>query len=87
MRIDTIQRKPKPNNTSWLLSCGLFLLPLSSVKAWEPSAAVLQAAIQTGDFSGYFSNVSSWLNTRIQADGKMTSEVTLKAMLKDPAFM
>ena len=54
MRIDTIQRKPKPNNTSWLLSCGLFLLPLSSVKAWEPSAAVLQAAIQTGDFSGYF---------------------------------
>ncbi len=87
MRTDTIDRKPKALSASWLLSCGLFLLQLSSVKGWEPSAEELHAGIQTGDLSGYFSNVSNWLNARLQADGRRISEATLKGMLKDPAFV
>jgi hypothetical protein len=33
---------------------------------WGPNANDLDTAINTGDFSGYFRNISTWLNQKIQ---------------------
>ena len=52
-----------------LLACGALLLaPLASLYAWEPSGKDLDAAIHSGDFSGYFANISAWLNQKAPAN-------------------
>jgi len=73
--------------TRWLAVCGLSLLPLGSAEAWEPNATELDTALKTGDVSGYFSNISSWLSTRVPADAGQISEASLKALLKEPTFV
>lgn len=77
----------KDRSTRWLVMCGLSLLPLGSAQAWEPSATELDAALKAGDVSGYFSNISTWLNARVPADPGRISEAALQALLKDPAFV
>lgn len=55
--------------------------------AWEPNAGDLDAAIKTGDFGGYFANVSAWLNRRAPAAPGGFTEESMKALLKDPVFV
>ena len=55
--------------------------------AWEPNANDLDAAIKTGDFTGYLTNATAWLNTKAPAgeQGKI-SEPAMINLLKDPVF-
>ena len=59
---------------------GVFATPLH---AWEPNAQVLDAAISSGDFAGYLSKISPWLNQKSPAK---PDEASLTALLNTPAF-
>ena len=39
-----------------------------------------------GDYTGYFSNISTWLNQKVSAGARDLSEATLKKLLQDPVF-
>jgi hypothetical protein len=64
----------------------LLLLPMNS-HAWEPSTKELDAAINAGDFAGYFTNISTWLNQKVPAASSGISEESMKSLLKDPVFV
>ena len=68
-----------------IASTMLWLLPVN-LQAWEPNANDLDTAIQSGDFTGYFGNISTWLNQKAPADPGKISEATTKALLKNPVF-
>ena len=68
-----------------MLCCTSVLLPMTG-HAWEPAAKDLDAAIATGDFTGYFANLSAWLGQRVPADPAKISEATMTDLLKDPVF-
>jgi len=57
-----------------------------NVHAWEPNAKELDAAVDSGDFARYFSNISAWLNQKLPAEPANISEAALKPLLKDPVF-
>ncbi len=56
----------------------------ASVLAWEPNGNSLDAAVQTGDFSGYLARASAWLNEKTPA---ALNETSLAPLLKDPDFL
>jgi len=68
-----------------IASTMLWLLPVN-LQAWEPNANDLDTAIQSGDFTGYFGNISTWLSQKVPADPGKISEATTKALLKNPVF-
>ncbi len=75
------------NTTSQLLIAGIILLSLSvNLHAWEPNTADLDKAIKAGDFTGYYSNVSAWLNQKTPADASKINAAGMKALLEDPVF-
>jgi hypothetical protein len=77
----------KTHTARLLIVCSAsLLLPVSS-PAWEPSAKDLDAAINTGDFAGYFTNISTWLNEKVPAAPGSMPETAMKALLKDPVFV
>ena len=77
----------KKGTAQLLIACILLLsLPMNAY-AWEPNAKDLDTAITTGDFTGYFSNISTWLSQKVPADPGKISEATAKALLKDPVFV
>ena len=77
----------KKETAQLLIACIVLLsLPMNTY-AWEPNAKDLDAAITTGDFTGYFSNISTWLNQKVPADPGKITEVAAKALLKDPVFI
>ena len=53
------------------------------LQAGQPNAKELDAAIKSGDFSGYLANATAWLNQKTPAK---PSKAALEALLKDPAF-
>lgn len=53
---------------------------------WGPNANDLDTAINTGDFSGYFRNISTWLNQKIPANASNVTEASMKQLLKGPVF-
>ena len=63
-----------------LLLCGL----AAPLYAWEPNVSDLDGAIQAGDFAGYSSNATAWLNRQAPA---MVDESSLDALLKHPVFL
>ena len=69
-----------------LLSVALSLLPLHAY-AWEPNTSDLTAAIEAGDFAGYFAKVSAWLNRKPPGAAGKISETAMIALLRDPVFM
>jgi hypothetical protein len=80
--------KSLKNETAQLLIACILLLSLPmNAYAWEPNAKDLDAAIATGDFTGYFSNISTYLNQKTPADPGKISEAAAKALLKDPVFV
>jgi len=67
-----------------LVAC-LFAFPIT-VSAWEPGAKELDTAISSGDFAGYFLNLSKWLEQKAPADaGKMT-EGGIAELVKEPVL-
>jgi hypothetical protein len=69
-----------------VIACIVLLLLPANVRAWEPNNNDLDAAINTGDFAGYFSNISTWLNQKVPADASGISEAAMTALLKDPVL-
>ena len=65
---------------------GLVAMGQVSVYAWEPDANDLDTAINSGDFGGYFSKITTWLNQKAPAEPDRISEEAMKAILKDPVF-
>jgi hypothetical protein len=55
-----------------------------SVHAWEPNAQELDAAIRSGDFVKYHTDVTQWLNKKVPAT---ITEDALKALLKDAVLV
>ena len=69
------------------LSFTLVLLLLGgNVRAGEPNHKDLQAAIDAGDFAGYYSRISTWLNEKVPADSSGISAAAVTALLGDPVF-
>ena len=66
-----------------LAACLFFLVLPTAALAWEPNAKDLDAAIATGDFSGYLANLSTWLDQKSPAADKITEEA-LSKLVKEP---
>ena len=67
------------------LIIGLALLALAApTQAWEPNNNDLDAAVNIGDFGGYFTNVTAWLNQKMPAGAP--AEADLKALVLQPVF-
>jgi len=76
----------KNRTTQSLIAC-IVLVSLSvNVYAWEPNTDDLDAAIKAGDFTAYFTNISTWVNRKTPADSSKITEAAMNALLKDPAF-
>ena len=76
--------KPLKKETAQLLIVCVMLsmLPLNLYAA-QPNTRDLDAAIKTGDFGAYFTNISAWLNKKAPAS---ISVAAMKTSLKDPVF-
>ena len=68
-----------------LVSVAVLLLCLPA-HAWEPNGGDLTTAINTGDFAGYFANISAWLNRKTTAGPGKISAATMTRLLRDPVF-
>ena len=68
-----------------LVACPLFERHTAKLLAWEPNASELEAAIGKGDFAGYATRLSTWLDQKTPAVDQIT-EATMTALVKEPAF-
>lgn len=62
----------------------LLALP-AALRAWEPGAKELDAAISAGDFESYYAKVNAWLEQKTPEPAKIT-EAAMAEMMKDPVF-
>ncbi len=69
-----------------LVAIAVLLLP-GHVYAWQPNTNELTTSIDAGDFTGYFTNVSAWLNQKTPAGAGKISDGAMKALLKDAVFL
>ncbi len=67
-----------------LIACILLCSLSAQLNAWQPSAGDLDSAIKTGDFAGYLTNATAWLNQKAPA---ALSEAAMASLLKDPVFL
>jgi hypothetical protein len=68
------------------LALCLVLLSLPrAVRAWEPSAKELDAAIGSGDFGKYYADISAWLEQKTPEPAKIT-EAAMADLIKTPVF-
>ncbi|MEI7955960.1 MAG: hypothetical protein WCJ66_12385, partial [Verrucomicrobiota bacterium] len=59
-----------------LAFAGLFCVLGGPLLAWEPNAKELDGAINSGDFTSYFANLSGWLGQKAHGDpAKLTHPV------------
>jgi len=75
----------KETPLSLIVCVMLFLLPMNLLAA-KPNTKDLDAAIKTGNFEAYFTNLSAWLNQKTPAEASKITEAGMKALLKDPVF-
>lgn len=69
-----------------LLACSL-LIGHSSLSAWEPGGAGLEKTIQSGDFSGYFSEATKWLDEKAPSgEAAKIAEAAQGGLFKDAAL-
>ena len=79
--------KTLKNTFVGIVAVGLTLASLPvTVYAWEPSANDLEAAINAGDFSGYFANITAWLDRKTPADPGKITQAAMTDLIKDPLF-
>ncbi|MEI8374261.1 MAG: carbohydrate-binding protein [Planctomycetota bacterium] len=69
-----------------LAACLMMLSLPVTVHAWQPNAKELDAAINAGDLSGYFANISTWLDQNTPADPGKITEAAMTDLIKDPVF-
>jgi len=69
-----------------IVAIGLLAMGQVNIYAWEPNANDLDAAINSGDFGGYLSRITTWLNQKAPAEPNRVSEEALKAILKESVF-
>jgi hypothetical protein len=79
-------RTLKKETVRLLIVCIVFLSLPGNLHAWQPNPNDLDAAINTGDFAGYFADISAWLDQKTPADLGKISEATMKDLIKDPVF-
>jgi len=73
------------NTTMKCLLTGALVCALSiPLPAWEPNSKDLDTAIKSGDFSGYLTNTTAWLNEKTPPK---PGQKALEAQIKDPAFL
>ena len=72
--------------TQAVLVCIMLLSLPMHLHAREPHAGDMDKAVKAGDFAGYFTNISAWLNRKAPADAGVITEAAMKALLKDPVF-
>lgn len=75
---------PNKPLTRYLAGCGLSLLLAITSQAATPGPKDLDAAITSGDFAQYVSNLTSWLGSKVPADTSRISEAGVLTLLKDP---
>lgn len=79
--------KTHKNKPVAALAVCLMLLSLPvTIYAWEPSAKELDASLNSGDFAGYFANISAWLDQKTPADPGKITEAAMTDLIKDPVF-
>lgn len=66
-----------------LLALVALLSPCANSHAWAPNNSDLEAAVNAGDFSAYFANLSAWLTQQVPADSSRISEPAMKALFKN----
>ncbi|MEI6674104.1 MAG: hypothetical protein WCO57_02895 [Verrucomicrobiota bacterium] len=69
----------------WFAACALLSLPMTAF-AWEPSEKDLDAALQAADFTGYYANMSAWLDQKSPSDAGKVTEEAMVPLLQDPVF-
>jgi len=70
-----------------LIACTILWSLPANLRAWEPNASDLEAAIKSGDFGGYLTNATTWLNQKAPAnEPAKADEAALGALLRDPVF-
>jgi hypothetical protein len=65
------------------MALGMLALGQAQVYAWAPSAAETESVSKSGDFGGYLSNATAWLNQKAPS---APNEAALATLLKDPLF-
>ncbi len=75
---------PKKKLTRCWVGCGIYLLLASHSHASDPGAKDLEAAVTSGAFAAYVSNLTTWLCRKVPADASRISESGLKTLLKEP---
>ncbi len=79
-------RIPRKATVHLLVVCVMLsLLPLNLL-AGQPNTKDLDAAVRTGDFTGYLKDLTAWLNGKTPGDPARISRAALEALLKDPVF-
>lgn len=80
--------KPEQARKTWYLAFTAFVvvLPLRS-HGWEPNARDRNAAVGAGNLTGYFRDLTSWLDRQVPADGKGITPASMKVLFAKRAFM
>ena len=69
-----------------LLVCALLCSLSGPLHAWEPNAKDLDAAISSGEFAGYCTNLTTWLSQKAPTDPAKLTHPALTELLKNPAL-
>jgi len=69
--------------TAIAVACIALSATASSLYAWAPGGGDLDSAVKTGDFTGYLTNLTAWLNQKAPAT---VNETAAAGLLKDPAL-
>jgi hypothetical protein len=67
-----------------LVACTVVCALASPLHAWEPNAKDLDAAVGSGEFSGYFGKLTGWLSQKAPTDPSKITQVAMETLLKDP---
>ena len=66
-----------------LLTGSLLCALTGPLQAWEPNAKDLDTALSSGEFAGYFTNLSTWLAKKAPADPAKLTHPELTKLLDD----
>ncbi len=69
-----------------LVACTLLCSLAAPLRAWEPNVKDMDAAISSGEFSGYFTNLTTWLGQKTPADPAKLTHPALTRLLEDPGI-
>ncbi|MCE9547477.1 MAG: carbohydrate-binding protein [Planctomycetia bacterium] len=77
----------KTQAARFFIACTAILSFSAATYAAAPTSKDLDAAITSGDFGGYYANLTTWLNQKLPAKPADISEASMKALLGDAEFV